>query len=146
MAADSPGGEGRGPLRVRTLLGIGYAGMAVALVGAIGVLSGEEPHLSWGDLDPWLVVFAIGVMVALGSAPYAIFQRHWTDIADKDARWDRVMTAWGGLALLVGAAFFAVGAIWGFAPATAAGSIAVVGMGCCALVFGTLVLFVLFGD
>ena len=127
------------------LLRIGLAGAAVAALGAVGVASGDEPHLSLSDIDPWLIVFALGVLVVLGAAPYAIFDRH-SGIEDKDARWDRALTTWGAFALLLGIGFLAVGALGSFNPATASGSIALVGAGACALVFGSLVLFVLFGD
>ena len=132
-------------MRARNLLWAGLAGIVVAAIGAIGVVAGEEPHLSFSELDPWLVVFALGTLVALGAAPYAIFDRH-EGIEDEDDRWDRALTVWGGCSLLVGLCFFAVGLIGGFAAASASGSIALVGAGACALVFGTLVLFVLFGD
>lgn len=132
-------------MRARNLLLAGLAGVAVAAIGAIGVVAGQQPHLSFSELDPWLIVFAVGALVALGAAPYAIFDRH-SGIEDEDERWDRALTVWGGCALLVGLGFIALGLIGGFDPATASGSIALVGAGACALVFGTLVLFVLFGD
>ncbi len=132
-------------MRARNLLWAGLAGVAVAAIGAVGVAAGQEPHLSFSALDPWLVVFALGALVALGAAPYAIFDRH-AGIEDEDERWDRALTVWGGCALLAGLGFIALGLIGGFDPATASGSIALVGAGACALVFGTLVVFVLFGD
>lgn len=132
-------------MRARNLLWAGLAGVVVAAIGAIGVAGGAQPHLSFSELDPWLVVFALGTLVALGAAPYAIFDRH-SGIEDEDERWDRALTVWGGCALLAGLGFIVVGLIGGFDPASAAGSIALVGAGACALVFGTLVVFVLFGD
>lgn len=132
-------------MRARNLLWAGLAGIAIAAIGAVGVVAGQEPHLSFGALDPWLVVFALGALVALGAAPYAIFDRH-EGIEDGDERWDRALAVWGGCALVAGLGFVAVGLVGGFAPSSASGSIALVGAGACALVFGTLVLFVLFGD
>lgn len=128
-----------------SLLRLGLAGIVIATVGAIGVSGGTEPHLSLSALDPWLVIFALGVLLALGAAPYAIFDRH-AHIEDEGERWDWALTVWGGCALVAGLGFVAVGLLGSFDPATASGAIAVVGAGACALVFGTLVLFVLFGD
>ncbi|MCB0877041.1 MAG: hypothetical protein M9964_13740 [Solirubrobacterales bacterium] len=132
-------------MRARTLLLVGLGGVLVAAVGALGVASGDEPHLSFGELDPWLVVFALGTLVMLGAAPYAIFDRH-SGIEDEDERWDRALAVWGGFSLLTGLGFLAIGALGSFAPSSASGAIAWVGAGCCGLVFGTLALFVLFGD
>ena len=132
-------------MRARTLLLVGLGGVLVAAVGALGVASGDEPHLSFGELDPWLVVFALGTLVMLGAAPYAIFDRH-SGIEDEDERWDRALAVWGGFSVLTGLAFLALGALGSFAPSSASGAIAWVGAGCCGLVFGTLALFVLFGD
>ena len=132
-------------MRARNLLWTGLGGVVVAAIGVIGVTTGSEPHLAFDQLDPWLVVFALGSLLALGAAPYAIFDRH-EGIEDEDERWDRALTVWGGCALVAGLGFVAIGLIGGFAPASASGSIALVGAGACALVFGTLVLFVLFGD
>ena len=132
-------------MRARTLLLVGLGGVLVAAVGALGVASGDEPHLSFGELDPWLVVFALGTLVMLGTAPYAIFDRH-SGIEDEDERWDRALAVWGGFSLLTGLGFLAIGALGSFAPSSASGAIAWVGAGCCGLVFGTLALFVLFGD
>lgn len=132
-------------MSARALLWVGLAGAAVAVVGVIGVSSGEPPHLSFSALDPWLVVFAIGVLIVLGAAPYAIFDRY-EGVENEDERWDRALAVWGGCSLLAGLGFIAVGVLGSFDPATASGSIAVLGAGACALVFGTLTLFVLFGD
>ncbi|MFN8150545.1 MAG: hypothetical protein U0R24_05405 [Solirubrobacterales bacterium] len=132
-------------MKAQRLLLVGLGGVIVAAIGALGVSSGDEPHLSFGDLDPWLVVFAIGTLIALGAAPYAIFERH-SGIEDEDERWDRALAVWGGFSLLTGLGFVAVGVLGSFDPASASGAIAWVGAGCCALVFGTLALFVLFGD
>jgi hypothetical protein len=122
---------------------VALAGGLVAVLGAIGVASGDEPHLSFHRLDPWLVVYAIGVLVTLGSGPYGIYDRLGGRIEDRDARWDMALSVWGGCALVAGLLFAAVGLIAGFDPATAAGALALVGAGACALVVGTLLVVVL---
>ena len=122
---------------------LALAGGLVAAFGAIGVAAGEDPHLSVRHLDPWLVVYAIGVLLALGSGPYGIFDRLGGRIEDRDARWDMALSVWGGCALVAGLLFVAVGLIGGFDPATAAGALAIVGAGTCGLVVGTLLVVVL---
>ncbi len=122
---------------------LAFAGLGVAAIGALGVATGEGTRLSLGDLDPWLVVYAVGLFIALGAAPYGLYDRYAARIEDRDARWDRALTVWGGFSLLGGLAFIAFGMLAGFDPATAEGSLAIVGAGACALVFGTLLAFVL---
>ncbi len=78
-----------------------------------GVASGEEPHLSFSDLDPWLVVFALGTLVMLGAAPYAIFDCHWN--RERGRALDRALAVWGGFSVLTGLAFLALGALGSFA-------------------------------
>jgi len=129
----------------RALLLVGLAGAGVAAIGALGVVAGEEPHLSFSSIDPWLVVFAIGTLIVLGAAPYAIFDHH-SGVEDEDERWDRALAVWGGFSLLAGIGFIAVGVLGSFDPSSASGAIALIGAGCCGLVFGTLALFVLLGD
>ena len=133
-------------MSARSSLLIALAGTLVAALAAIGVASGEGTRLSFSEFDPWLVPYSIGLLVALGAAPYGLFDRYAESTADKDARWDRALTVWGGFALVAGLLFIGCGLLAGFAPATASGSLALVGTGACALVFGTLVMFVLFGD
>lgn len=130
-------------MTARSALQLALAGVIVAALGAIGVSTGEEPHLSLHDLDPWLVLYAIGLLIALGAGPYGLYDRFGARIEDRDARWDMALSVWGGFALVAGLAFAAVGLIAGFAPATASGALAIVGAGACALVVGTLLLFVL---
>ncbi len=125
-------------MSARAALQLAVAGAAVAAIGAIGVASGDEPHLSLGDLDPWLVVYAIGLMVALGAGPYGLYDRFAPRFEDKDARWDMVLSVWGGIALGTGLCFVALGLIGGFAAASVTGALAIVGAGVCGLVVGCL--------
>jgi hypothetical protein len=130
-------------MTARGALQLALGGALVALIGAIGVISSEEPHLSFDRLDPWLVVYAVGVLVALGAGPYGLYDRFGRRIEDKDARWDMALSVWGGVAFVVGLIFVVVGLIGGFAPASAAGALAIVGAGACALVVGTLAVVML---
>lgn len=133
-------------MTARASLLVALGALLAAALGAIGVAAGEGTRLSLSELDPWLVVYAIGVLAMLGSAPYGLFDRYAASTDDEDVRWDRALSVWGGIALLAGLLFIVFGVIAGFDPATVSGSLAWVGAGACALVFGTLALFVLFGD
>lgn len=48
------------------MLLLAFGGIVAAALGAIGVAVSGGPHLSFHDLDPWLVVYAIGLLVTLG--------------------------------------------------------------------------------
>lgn len=122
---------------------LALSGLTVAAIGAVGVAAGEGTRLSFSEFDPWLVPYAIGLLIALGAAPWGIYDRYAGRIEDRDARWDRALTVWGGFSLLAGLLFFAYGLMVGFDPASASGALAVVGTAACALVFGTLLAFVL---
>lgn len=120
-------------------------GTGVAALGAIGVASSGTPHLSLDSLDPWLVVYAIGVLVALGGAPFVLHSRFAARTEDRDKRWELALTAWGGVALAAGACFAALGLAFGFAAASASGALAIVGLAACGLVLSGLLLLVLSG-
>ena len=132
-------------MSARASLQLAVAGLAMAAIGAIGVAGGEEPHLSLEDLDPWLVVYALGLMVALGAGPYGLFDRFRGRVEDKDARWDLALSVWGGIALAAGLVFVALGLVAGFAPASVSGALAVVGAGVCAIVVGCLAVVMVAG-
>src|SRR4051794_19378270 len=63
-------------------------GLAVAVV-AIGLAAAAgPPYLSFGSLNPWLVVYAIGLFTALFAVPFAIHARLGGEL-ESDARWER---------------------------------------------------------
>lgn len=132
-------------MSARASLQLAVAGLAVAAAGAIGVAGGEEPHLSLSDLDPWLVVYALGLIVALGAGPYGLYDRLAPRIEDKDARWDMVLSVWGGIALAAGLCFVALGLIGGFAAASVTGALAIVGVAVCTIVVGCLAVVMVAG-
>lgn len=130
-------------MTARASLVVALGGALVAGVGAIGVGASDGVRLGLHDLDPWLVVYAIGLLVALGAAPYGLYDRAGAKTTDRDARWDLALSVWGGFALVAGLIFVALGLIAGFDPASASGALAIVGAGACALVVGVLLVFVL---
>ena len=127
----------------RRALLVALGGALVAGLGAVGVASGEEPHLSLSGFDPWLAVYAIGILTALAAGPYGLYDRFGARIEDKDARWDMALSVWGGVALVAGLLFCALGAFAGFAPASASGALTIVGALACGLVVGTLAVVML---
>lgn len=130
-------------MSARSSLLVALGGILVAALGAIGVFASGGTHLGLHDLDPWLVVYALGLLVALGAGPYGLYDRVGTSTTDPDARWDLALSIWGGFALVASLIFAAVGLLAGLDPATAAGALAIVGAGACALVLGGLLLVVL---
>jgi hypothetical protein len=114
-------------------------GFLVAGLGALGVALGDPPHLDFGGLDPWLVVYAIGLLAAFGAMPFPLHEHFATRTTDRDKRWELALTAWGGIALAALAAFVILGIAGGFSAASASGSLAIVGIAECALVIGGLV-------
>ena len=117
-------------------------GVLVAALGAIGVILGDRPHLSFDRFDPWLVVYALGLLTALGALPFPLHARYVARVKDRDKRWELALTAWGGIAALGATAFVLLGLIAGFAAASASGSLAIVGAGACALVIGGLAVLI----
>lgn len=114
-------------------------GFLTAAFGALGVALGDPPHLDFGHLDPWLVAYAIGLLAAFGAMPFPLHERFGSRTEDRDVRWEMALTAWGGIALAGGVGFVILGIVGGFAPSSAAGSLAIVGIAECALVVGGLV-------
>lgn len=114
-------------------------GVLVACLGALGVALGDGPHLSLDGLDPWLVVYAVGLLAALGAMPFPLHERFTSRTDDPDMQWEIALTAWGGIAVAGAIAFVILGLVAGFGAASASGALAIVGLAECALVVGGLV-------
>lgn len=110
------------------------AGALLAALGAVGVATSDEPELSLSSLDPWLVVYALGLLVALGALPFVLHERMAARTDDRDRRWELAVAAWGGIALIASAAFLVLGLALGFDPDTAEGALAIVGLAASGLV------------
>jgi hypothetical protein len=108
------------------------ADRAAALVCAIGLLAAAlslvlaaiagPPYLGLSGINGWIVVFTAAVLAALIAVPFAIEARLRASHADSDARWDRAIPAWGGIALLVTVLGTLIGASGDFAGDSLAGS------------------------
>jgi hypothetical protein len=108
------------------------AGRAGALTCAIGVLVAAlalvlaaiagPPYLGLSGINGWMVVFAAGLLAALIAIPFALEARLRASYSDSDARWDRAIPAWGGIALVVTVVGALIGASGDFAGDSLAGS------------------------
>jgi hypothetical protein len=108
------------------------AARAPALVAAIGLLIAAmalvlaaisgPPYLGLGGVNGWLVVFAAALFAPLLAAPFLIEAALRDAHPDSDARWDRAMLAWGGIALLAAGVGTAIGLAGDFAGDSLAGS------------------------
>ncbi|MFL5870633.1 MAG: hypothetical protein ACJ75R_06095 [Solirubrobacterales bacterium] len=118
-------------------------GLAVAVV-AIGLAAAAgPPYLSFGSLNPWLVVYAIGLFTALFAVPFAIHARLGGEL-ESDARWERSLLLWGLVALgALGLAVLVALAAGGFGSDSLAGSVAAVTLAEAVLVLGSLIAWLL---
>ena len=114
------------------------AGFLLACLGALGVVLGDGARLTLDDLDPWLIVYALGILVALGALPFGLHEHFAARTEDRDRRWELALSSWGGIALLGALGFLLLGLVAGFGSASASGALAVVGLAACGLVVAGL--------
>ena len=131
-----PEGERRRPA-LYCAIGAAVAVVSVLLAGATGA-----PYLSLSALNPWLVVYAIGLFGALFATPFVIHARLGGAL-EADARWERALVLWGAVALATLALGLVVGLPSGFASDSLAGSLGAVTVGEAVLVLGSLVAWLL---
>ena len=70
----------------------------LALIAARGA---GAPYLTFDDLNPWVVVFAITAFGALMAAPFAIDRGLDRLNPDEADHWEKAMAAWGGICALI---------------------------------------------
>jgi hypothetical protein len=131
-----PDGEARRPA-LYCALGVAVAVVSALLAGATG-----PPYLSLSALNPWLVVYAIGLFGALFATPFLIHARLGGAL-EADARWERALLLWGAVALAALALGLVAGLPSGFASDSLAGSLGAVTVGEAVLVLGSLVAWLL---
>lgn len=119
--------------------GLATAVVSLALAGAAG-----PPYLALSELNPWLVVFAIGLFAALFATPFAIHARVG-GLLEADARWERALLLWGAVALLALGLGLLAGLPSGFGSDSLAGSAGLVVVVEAVLVLGTLAAWLLAG-
>jgi hypothetical protein len=101
--------------------GLGVAVAALLLAAATG-----EPYLTAGDVNAWIVVFAVGLFAALFASPFLIERTVATSRGDSDSRWDYALPLWGATALGLGGLGLLVGLGSGFGGDSLAGSAALI--------------------
>ncbi|HYH62514.1 MAG TPA: hypothetical protein VD766_11670 [Solirubrobacterales bacterium] len=132
-------GDGERSGRFAAFLAIGGAGTAVVsalLAGAAG-----EPYLEADGVNPWIVVFAAGLMAALIAFPFGLEVRLRERHPDQDKRWETSLVVWG----VAAGALLALGVIAGFDTSTLGGALGLILVIESALVVGTVVVWLLAG-
>jgi hypothetical protein len=119
--------------------GIAVAAVAVPLAAASG-----EPYLSLAELNPWVVVYAIGLFAALFTTPFALHRRIG-GLLEADARWERALLWWGAVALAALGLGLLVGLPSGFGGDSLAGSLGLVTCVEAGLVLGMLAVWLISG-
>src|SRR5690242_5414957 len=118
--------------RVAALIcGIGVLVAALSLV--LAAVSGP-PYLGLSGINGWMVVFLAALLAALIAVPFALEARLREAHAESDARWDRAIPIWGGIALVVTVLGGLLGASGDFAGDSLAGSAGLLAAGAGGLV------------
>jgi hypothetical protein len=123
---------------------VAMAGAAVAAVSIPLAAAAGPPYLALDQISPWLVAYAVGLFAALFAAPFLIRMRLGGAL-EADARWERALLWWGGLALGTLALGALAGAVGGFGSDSLTGSLGVVTIAESVLVLGTLGAWLLSG-
>jgi hypothetical protein len=133
----------RGPADPRAAALGAAAGLAAAVLGLLLAAVTGEPYLTSGDVNGWLVLYALGLLGALVAAPFLIESLISTSRDDVEARWDLALPLWGAVALAVGAIGLLLGLSGDFSGDSLAGSaglIAVIESGLVILTLAALIL------
>jgi hypothetical protein len=98
------------------------AGAGAAILGLLLAAITGGPYLTSGDVNGWLVLFALGLLGALVAAPFLIESLISSSRDDVEARWDLALPLWGAVALAVGGIGLIVGLAGSFSGASLGGS------------------------
>lgn len=135
----------RGPADPRRAAIGAAAGVAAAVVGLALAAATGGPYLTSGDVNGWLIVYALGLLGALVAAPFLIESLISSSRDDVESRWDVAMPLWGGVALAVGAIGLLVGLGSGFDGDSFGGSVGLIAVIEAGLVVLTLAALILAG-
>ncbi len=136
------GPEGDAVRRPLLALVAGLSGAVVALL--LAAVSGP-PYLSFDDVNPWIIVFAIALFAALFATPFVLERLMRGSRPDSEKRWERALLLWGAATLALGLLAAIVGAAGDFSSDSLAGTFGVVVIGEAVLVLGTLIVWMLSG-
>ena len=125
--------------RFAALLALG--GGATALAAVLLAAAAGGPYLEGNGVNPWIVVFAAGLMAALVAFPFGFEVRFRERYPDRDKRWEAALVVWG----LVAGALLAAGLAAGFDTSTLGGAVGLILAIEAALVVGTVVTWLLSG-
>jgi hypothetical protein len=103
-----------------------FAGVLVAAGALILAAVSGAPYLGTDGVNGWIVLFAAALFVALLGVPFALERMQRGSRPESDARWERVVPAWGAIALVLLLAGVLVGASGSFAGDSLAGSVGLV--------------------
>jgi hypothetical protein len=135
----------RGPADPRRAAIGAAAGVAAAVLGLVLAAATGGPYLTSGDVNGWLILYALGLLGALVAAPFVIESLISSSRDDVESRWDVAMPLWGGVALAVGAIGLLVGLGSGFGGDSFGGSAGLIAVIEAALVVLTLAALILAG-
>lgn len=117
---------------------------AMAAAGAVGTLAAGGPYISWSTVEPWVVVWALGLGGLLGVLPFQLRDGLARRVSDHERRWELAVAAWGAIGLAIGAVSVLVLAA-GEGSSSAAGALALVALLESGLVVAGVVLLLLAG-
>ena len=133
----------RGPADPRAAMLAAAAGAGAAILGLLLAAITGGPYLTSGDVNGWLVLFALGLLGALVAAPFLIESLISSSRDDVEARWDLALPLWGAVALAVGGIGLLIGLgndFSGDSLGGSAGLIAVIESGLVVLTLAALIL------
>ena len=125
--------------RFAALLALG--GGAVALVSVLLAAAAGGPYLDAEGVNPWIAVFAAGLLAFLVAFPFGFEIRLRERYPDRDKRWEAALVGWG----LAAGALLAAGIAAGFDTSTLGGAVGLILAIESALVVATVVVWLLSG-
>ena len=109
-------------------------GLLVAVLSLVLAAVAGPPYLGLSGINGWIIAFAAALLAALIAIPFVIEARLRGAYSESDARWDRAIPIWGGIALVVTVVGALIGASGDFAGDSLAGSAGLVAAGAGGLV------------
>jgi len=109
-------------------------GLLIAALSLLLAAIAGPPYLGLEGINGWMIVFVAALFAALIAIPFALEARLRGSHPDSDARWDRAIPIWGGIALMVTVLGGLIGASGGFGGDSLAGSAGLLAAGAGGLV------------